>query len=448
MLNTIEKLAKEFLELSKEKQVRIISHHDTDGITSAAILARALKRINRIFSIKIVKQLEKEILEKEMKRNEKEVFIFTDLASGSLDYFNNLINPVFILDHHQIDKEKLNEKIKIINPHLFGEEEISGAGLSYLFAKAISSENIDLANLAIIGMVGDRLDNHLSRIYSQIIADSNDITIKKSLLIYPATRPLKKALEYCTSIYIPGVTGSAVGALEILRETNISPDSSLQELNEEEVSRLLTAILLRKASHEKKEQIIGNLYIIKFLNRKEDARELSVLINACSRMGRSDIAISLCLEDEKSRAASEDLYTEYKQQLISALNSMNKIEQIKGNGFVIINAKDEIKDSIIGTVTSILSSSLNYEEGTILIGMAYNQDKIKVSARIVGKEKRNLKEILEKAVLNFKARIETEMNIEIGGHTNAAGCLIQKEKEHEFIETLKKDLEIEVIKIT
>jgi len=165
-------------------------------------------------------------------------------------------------------------------------------------------------------------------------------------------------------------------------------------------------------------------------------------------MGQSDIAIALCLEDGKARARAEELYLEYKQQLVSALNAIEKMEKIKGNGFVILNAKDEIKDTIIGTVTSILSSSLNYKEGTILIGMAYNQDKIKVSARIVGREKKNLREILEKTVTNFKAKIETDVAIEIGGHMNAAGCLIQKTQEQDFIETLKKDLEIEVLKIS
>ena len=104
-----------------------------------------------------------------------------------------------------------------------------------------------------------------------------------------------------------------------------------------------------------------------------------------------------------------------------------------------MNAKDEIKDTIIGTVTSILSSSLDYEEGTILIGMAYNQDKIKVSARIVGREGRNLKQVLEKVAIQF--------NGEVGGHQMAAGCLIKREKEQEFIDALKKDLEIEVVKM-
>jgi RecJ-like exonuclease len=439
MLNAINKIANEFLELSKQKPVRIVSHHDTDGITAAAIMAKALKRIDKKFSIKIVKGLEKENIKKELERNEKEIILFTDLASGSFDYFKELKSPIFILDHHQIDKEKLNDKIKIINPHLFNEEEVSGAGLAYLFAKAISKENKDLSNLAIIGMVGDRLEANISKIYNQIITDAEDLTIKKSLLIYPATRPIKRTLEYCTSVYIPGVTGNSLGVLDLLRETNIPSDKSLFELTDEEVSRLITSILLKRADYKRKEEIIGNLYVLKFFNKKEDARELSTMINACSRLGHSDIALSFCLENENAKIQAEDLYTQYKQQLISSLNILEKLEKIKGNGFVIMNAKETIKDTIIGTVTSILSSSLDYDEGTILIGMAYNQDKIKVSARIVGKEGRNIKELLEKVTLSFHG--------EVGGHNKAAGCLIKKEQEQEFIQALQKSLEIEVLKI-
>jgi single-stranded-DNA-specific exonuclease len=439
MLQAIDKIAKEFLESSREKSIRIISHHDTDGITSAAILAKALKRADKRFSIKILKSLNEENLKRELSKHEKEILFFTDLASGSLDYFQSLKNPIFILDHHEIDKTKLNGQIKIINPHLFGEEELSGAGLSYLFVKALSKDNIDLANLAIIGMVGDRLDTNLSKWNQQIINDTQDLTIKKSLLVYPATRPIKRTLEYCTSIYIPGVTGSSLGAMELLRDSGIPFEKNLFELTEEETSKLITAILLKRANIKRKEEIIGNLYVLKFFNKKEDARELSVMINACSRLGHSDIALSFCLENQKAKTQAEDLYTEYKQQLISALKVVEKLEKIKGNGFVILNAKSDIKDTIIGTVTSILSSSLDYEEGTVLIGMAYNQDKIKVSARIVGKEGRNLKEILEKITVNLKG--------EFGGHQNAAGCTICKEKEQEFIESLKRTLEIEVVKV-
>jgi len=444
MLDSIKRLAEEFLELTKEKPIRIISHHDTDGITSAAILAKALKRLEKKFSIKILKGIDEVAIRSELERNNKEILIFLDLASSNLDYFTSLKLPIFILDHHEIKKDKLNSMIKMINPHLFDEEELCGAELSYLFAKELESKNTDLSHLAIIGMIGDRHETNLSKISQQILNDTPELVIKRGLLVYPATRPLKKALEYSTSPYIPDVTGSGIGAFNLLRELNIDGEKSLFELNEEEMSRLITAIMLKISKTNQKDNIIGNHYLIKFFNTQEDARELSVLINSCSRLGCSDIAISLCLQNENAKQKAIEIYAQYKQQLISALKTMEKIEKIKGNGFVIMNAQDKIKDTIIGTVTSILSSSINYEEGTILIGMAYNENKIKVSARIVGREGRNLKEVLEKTVVSFNS--ETS-KAEVGGHQMAAGCLIEKEQEKEFIENLKRNLEIEILKV-
>jgi single-stranded-DNA-specific exonuclease len=448
MLKEVERLAKELLEISKKKPVRIISHHDTDGITSAAILAKALKRLDRKFTIKIVKGLDEEIINKELKRQPKEVLLFSDLASGSLGYLKKASEPIFILDHHEINKEDLNDKIKIINPHLFNIEDYncSGAGVCYLFAKALSPGNEDLAKLAVIGMIGDRHESNLSKINQQVISETKDLTIKKGLVIYPATRPLRRALEWSTSPYIPGVSGNSQGVLELLRETGISPNKSLLDLSEEEMSKLVTAVMIRRAGNKSGEEPLGNLYILKFFNTKEDVREISVLINACSRLGYSDVAISYCLENEKAKAKALDIYTEYKQELVSGLRVAEKMDKIKGNGFVILNAKDQIKDAIVGTICSMLSSSPTYKEGTVLIGMAYNENKIKVSARIVGREGRNLKEVLEKTIVTFKTENPKSL-AEVGGHHFAAGCLVEKEKEVEFIEALKKNLEIEIVKI-
>lgn len=439
MLKAIKNLSKEFLELSKDKQIRIISHHDTDGITSAAIIATTLRRLDKKFTIKILTQLEEKNLKPELEKHEKQILFFTDLASGSLDYFQNLKQPIFILDHHEIDKEKLNDNIKIINPHLFDEEPITGAGLCYLFSKSISEKNTDLSRLAIIGMVGDRHEETLSKLNQQIVQDTKDLEIRKGLLIFSATRPLRKSLEYSTSCYIPGVTGSSSGVLELLREINISPETTLYDLTEDEMAKLITAVMIKRASHGEEQGTIGNIYLLKFFNRKEDVRELSVLINACSRLGHKDTAILFCMENEKAKQQAQDIYVKYKQEIVSGLRLAEKIEKIKGQGFVILNAKDEVKDTIIGTIMSILSSSLNHEHGTIFIGMAYNQDKIKVSARISGRGGRNLKEVLEKTVINFEA--------EVGGHEKAAGCLIKKEDETRFLEVLKKTLEIEVMKV-
>ena len=441
MISSINNLTKEFLEITKDKPVRIISHYDTDGITSAAIITKTLRRLERRFSLRIIKGIDRRILNEELQRNSKEILLFVDLASNSLDSFQNLINPIFILDHHEIDRTKINDKIKIINPHLFSEEEVCGAGICYLFSKAISEKNKDLSSLAIIGMIGDRHETHLNKIYQQILNDADGLEIKKSLLIFSATRPLRKSLEYSTNFFIPGVTGSAQGVAELLRENQISSEKTLYELTEEEISRLVTSILIRMAAQGEKTEIIGNIYIMKFFNRKEDVRELSVLVNACSRLGHPEIALSFCLQHEKAKEQAQEIYIQYKQELIDGLKNAQTLEKISGNGFTIMNAKDTIKDTIIGTITSIMSSSLDYKEGTVLVGMAYSQDKIKVSARIAGRKGKNLKEALEKTITIIN------MDAEVGGHQMAAGCLIKKEDEERFLEELRKTLEIEIVEV-
>lgn len=449
MLKEVEKFAQEFLEASKDKAVRIISHYDTDGITSAAILIKTLKRLDKKFSVRIVKGLEEGIIKEELSRQKKEVLLFSDLASGSLEYFQKLKEPIFILDHHEINKELLNDGIKIVNPHLYknyDSNSCTGAGVCYFFSKAISQKNKDLSKMAVIGIIGDRYESELSKLNQQIVKDTPELEIRKGVVLFPATRPLRRTLEYSTSPYIPGVTGSGAGVIEFLRETGIPGDKSLLDLNEQENSKLITGILIKRARHNKPSDVLGNLYILKFYNTKEDVREISVMINACSRLGYSDVAISYCLENERFKPQALDIYTKYKQELVSGLRVAEKMEKINGKGFVILNAKDKIKDAIVGTICSMLSSSPAYKEGTILIGMAYNEDKIKVSARVVGREGRNLKEILEKTVVMFKSEFPNAV-AEVGGHSLAAGCLIEKQNETYFIEALKKNLEIEILKI-
>ncbi len=450
MLKEVALVVKDFLESIKGKSVRIVSHFDSDGITSAGILIKVLQRLDVNFSVRIVKSLDGDIIGQELLRHEKEVLMFSDLGSGSLDYFQDLKSPIYILDHHELDKSKLNSNIKIINPHLTNDPEANactGAGVCYFFGKTIDSKNIDLSKMAIIGMIGDRHENNLSKINQQIINDCEDLEMRKGLVLYPATRPLRRSLEYSTSPYIPGVTGNGNGVVELLRETGIGYNKSLLDLNSDEMSKLLTAVMVRCANdNSSSDSIVGNIFILKFFNTKEDVREVSTLVNACSRLGYHDIALSYILENQKAKTQALDIYTEYKQELVSGLKVAEKMDKIRGEKFVILNARDKIKDAIIGTICSMLSGSPTYKEGTILIGMAYNEDKIKVSARIVGRDGRNLKELMEKTIVEFK--IDNPDSIaEVGGHHFAAGCLIEKDKENSFIEVLRKNLEVEIVKI-
>jgi single-stranded-DNA-specific exonuclease len=291
-------------------------------------------------------------------------------------------------------------------------------------------------------MVGDFLDKNIHKTYDEILKDANTI-LKKSLLIYPSTRPLDKALEYSSSPFIPGVTGNYLGVVELLKDANIpridGRFKSLHELTEEEMSNLITSIVLRGVEQHKLSILLGNLYLVKFFNKLEDAREFSALINACSRMDRPDVSLGFCMGSKKCKEEAEKIYVGYKQHLISALRYVTDSQKIEGKSYMIINAKDNIKDTIIGTVASIISQSPIYEEGTVIIALAYNEDKIKVSARLAGREGRNVRDVLNKVVV--------PMGGEVGGHPKAAGCLISKDKESLFIQELQKTLELELVKV-
>lgn len=436
MQETIINAARKFLEKSKNKSIRIISHHDTDGITSAAIMTIALKKLDLSFSVKIVKQLEKEFIQN---LPENEILVFLDLGSSNLNEISKLKTDIFVIDHHEIST-LIPENIELINPHNSQEENISASGLTYLFVKSLNQDNKDLANLAVIGMVGDMLDRELSKPNNNILNEA-DLIIKKGLLIYPSTRPINKALEY-SSILIPGVTGNSRGAINLLKESGIEKENgsykSLLELSKEETSKLITNILIKRSKQDNSE-IIGNIYLIKFFNKLEDARELSARINACARLNHPDVALLLCLGDKQALTKSEKIYADYKQHIISALNYVTVAEKIEGKSYLIINAKNEIKDTIIGTIASILSSSPEYEPGSVIVTMAYSEDKIKVSARICGRQGRNLRELIQTSLGKIEA--------ECGGHAQAAGCLLPKENEKEFIASLKKQLEVELVKI-
>jgi single-stranded-DNA-specific exonuclease len=434
----IKYMADKFLKDAKDKEVFVVSHFDTDGISSATIMIKTLKRLDLKFSVRIIKSLEEQFIF-DLPKNK--LILFLDLASNGMRQIEEVgLKNVFIIDHHEITQE-IPKEISIINPMLYGKQKLSSSSLTYLFCKEIDPRNKEFAKLAILGMVGDLLEKEIDKLNNHILEDG-EIKRKRGLLIYPSTRPLNRTLEYCSSPFIPGVTGSIQGVLELLREVDLVPKNgkykSIIELEQEEMERLITAIMLRnpKCKHS---EIIGDIFLLKLFNKLEDAREMSAIVNACSRFGEVSTAIQFLMEIPKAKKEAESIHIKYKQFLISGLKFVSETSKVQGKGFVIINAKNQVKDTMIGTIASILSSSSLYEEGTVITTMAYYENKIKVSSRNAGRNGRNVREIL--------ANVVEKIGGEVGGHEFAAGCIISQDKEKDFIDLLKKNLEIELVKV-
>jgi len=457
----IEEAVERFRSLDKQERIRVISHLDADGICACAILLKALDNDNRNYSISIVQQLNEAILNGLSKEDYKYYF-FTDLGSGQIDLINKKLGnkTIFILDHHTPQKTEVGKNVVQVNPHLFGIDggsEISGSGVVYLFTNKLNNRK-DMAHIAIIGAIGDVQENNGFKKLNQDIlktaVDNGKITIKKGLRVFGIqTKPLHKTLEYCTDPYIPGVSGSESGAIQFLKNIGIEPRNEkgwkkMIHLNDEDIQKLVAGVIIKRCNEENPEDVIGNIYMLN--NEKEesplrDAKEFATLLNSCGRLNKASIGIGVCLNDETAKRKALSNAEDYKREIIKAMEWYNKNKDTKNitseDGFVIINAKENILSSMAGTIASIISKSNELKKGTFIMSLARNamDDLTKVSLRVSGRGKdHDLRKVMDDIIKNVKFG-------ESGGHKEAAGAIIPSEKEDLFIEEAKTVLKLSAI---
>lgn len=435
MDNSIKNFVNEFRDI--KEPVKVVSHLDADGLTSAAILTKTLKRNDNEFSLSIVRQLDENRI-KELSLEDYNYFIFVDLGSGFLSLIKKYLSDrkVFILDHHV--PEDIENNFIHVNPHLLGfdSNSVCGAGLAYLFSKELNESNLDLAYISVIGGAGDYVDfnNGFNNNILKDAVNSGKLEIKRGLKMFGTqTRNLHKLLQYSTDPYIPGVTGSEEGTINFLSELGIDYRNNggfkkLNDLNEEELKKLVTGVILKRfGSEENPEDVLGDIYLLKDEIIK-DVREYATLLNACGRLKKPSLGIGTFMGNPVLNEKAQELLKNYRLEIIKALDwfHKNKDSFVKGDKFVIINAEDKIQDSMIGTLCGMICGSNLYDRDVVVVGMAYTvEGDIKISMRTNGKV--DLRKIIKEVA-------------EGGGHSNACGAFIKRENEEEFVNKIKEAL--------
>ena len=187
MRQALKNAAIELKKAAKGNTVRVISHLDADGLTSAAIMADALSSLDFSFVLTIVKQLSEEVL-LELKKEKYSTYVFCDLGSGQYSLIKEHLGDkkIFILDHHEFDE--FDGRAVMVNPHMFGvdgSKEISGSGVCFLFACELDPSNKKNAHLAIIGALGDVQEDRgftgLNKDIPNTAVENNVITVTKVL---------------------------------------------------------------------------------------------------------------------------------------------------------------------------------------------------------------------------------------------------------------------------
>ncbi|MDP2840777.1 MAG: DHH family phosphoesterase, partial [Candidatus Methanoperedens sp.] len=406
---TLEEKAKECAQhIKKHSSSLVVSHIDADGLTSAAIMGKALERKGIEYKTRFVKQLDIRALNEIADQN-PELVIFTDLGSGMLGAISSLKLNAVVIDHHQPQGEFEQH----LNPHLFGingATEISGSGVSYLMASALGA-NGDLADLAVVGAVGDLQHvKHgqlvgMNRLILESGVSSGVLGYEKDLLLFgKQTRPIFKLLQYSTDPYLPGITGSEDASVEFLKKIGIRQHGEKWrrwiDLEKGEKQQIVSALMQYCLSSGLQacnaQRLIGEVYTL--LREREgtevrDASEFSTLLNATARYDHADIGLAVCMGD---RGAKFDeactLLNEHRKNLVEGLNLVKEQGLARLENLQYFDAGNKIRETIVGIVAGMSDSFVNNRcipiiafadaEGGVIVSSRVNQELIRIGLKL------------------------------------------------------------------
>ncbi|MFA7397894.1 MAG: DHH family phosphoesterase [Candidatus Bathyarchaeia archaeon] len=449
------KVIKETVE--KDGFVSCFSHLDADGVAAAGIISKMLSRLDARYRIRVMQWVDEKIIA-EITAGKPQLVILTDFGSGYLDLLNEKIpnNKILILDHHQITGNQDNPNVTMLNPHVYGIDgatEVSGSGVAYFAAKAVNPLNVDCAPIALVGALGDMQDKYEGRslkgLNELIVNDAVStglLNVEKDLTFFGReTRAIHRMLATTTNPFIPGLSGQETESLNFVTNLGIPLKQgdklrSLCDLNVEERKKLCTAIadyLLSKGLHMEVDNLIGNIYVF---TKEEpntalrDGREFSVLLNSTGRMDRPSLGIAICMGDRKAALEEANkILEDYRKSINKYLGWVSeKPERLREfQNIYVIYGEDAINEKIIGTVSSILVSSLTNSLKPLL---AFANIETEKAAKFSG---RTTEAALKKGVnLGDVMRLASETNGgKGGGHNIAAGAQVPLDKVEAFINT-------------
>jgi len=448
--------------------IHVVSHLDADGLAAAGIIGTALTRLDAAFRIRIERWIDEQVVDGIM-ADKPALIVFTDFGSGDLDVLNSRLThrQLIILDHHQPVGEADPAFVQV-NPHLFGidgSRDLSGAGAAYFVAKALDKANADLASVAVVGALGDLQDKYEQRrlggpnaVIMEDAVKAGYLKIETDLMFFGReTRPIHQALARTTTPFIPGISGEEDKSLAFLVSLGITPKKgdkwrALRDLSEDEKKRLFNALadylLSKGSSGDVALSLRGSVYTLiheEPWTSLRDAREFSVLLNSTGRMDKPSLGVAICMGDRSlALEQASAVLEEYRGVITKYLNWFMEPERGRLEEFEniwVAHGASVIDDKVIGTISSILSTTLAKPEKPIIAySTVQNEGIAKFSARALDtlvNKGLNLGEVLRLAAEKYAGRG--------GGHNIAAGAQVPLEHVDSFLkqvdELVKKQLE-------
>ncbi len=420
--------------IEKYDKFRLVTHFDADGIAAAAVLSRMLMKSGKGFHTTFVHSFPEEI-------SDGLPMIFTDIGASHTEQLAGLDVPIIVLDHHRVERSVEDKEDKIfINPHDFdidGAQEVSGATLAFILAVNYNENNWVKA---LYGLAGAAADKQNVDGFKGLNKDILDQAISKNVLKVETGLKIdgdgiRDALVNNCDPYFPGISGRTKNIDDILNILGIDPNTPVEEIPKDKERKLTSILALSLLKNGAPAFIVDSIRGEKYRSSVVDITidELYKLLNACSRVNRAGIALSLCLGDKGAWKIAEELRKNYRQDMVTRINEFEQEGPVKlDNIQYFYESKKTRKGELAG-----LGMLYLFDRDKPALGLSRVDNKVDISAR-------GTKKLVEDGLDlgGLCRKISAEFGGSGGGHNIAAGATVDEEYIDEFLNRMDEEVGI------
>jgi len=409
--------------ISAHKYVRLVSHNDADGLTSAGIICRALLRKGIRFQTTIASRLAQDTIDSiKSSVSDGDLVVFCDMGSSHAELISQIENDVIVIDHHMPVGDS-PAKVAV-NPHYTGIDGaiyLSASGTTYLVAKEMDPDNVDLAGLAIAGAVGDKqLFEHANLHILEEATQAGVVSVKKGLKV--GGGDIADVLEYTPEPYLD-ITGDRKKIHDFLDILGVK--GTLSEMPQGDLKKLTSSIALKLAKHASPEAVdaaIGDVY---YLEKElvKNVYDFVAILNTCGKLEKAGLALSMCMQDASGVEDARQLTIEYQRSIVAGIKQAEGMLQ-QGKNIWYLVAKD--MDNT-GMISSTVVRYMHPEKPCIATNEV--EGIVKVSGR-------GTRALIAKGLDLSYAMREGALAVggQGGGHNIASGASIPPGRVQEFID--------------
>ena len=311
--------------------VRVISHHDVDGICAGSIVTSACTRSGFPVHTSLWGNLGEQELDK-LAEDEWEVLVISDMGSGQAEALATLDRPVIILDHHIKQGGDRPAHILEVNANdygLVGAKDASGASMGFLLALALDPQGAwDLSPLALAGAIGDM--QHVGGMRS-VNAGIEKESVKRGIVEQRKALGLSgdsvlDALVKTTDPFIRGLSGRQKEAETVLADLGLDGDNALSDIPDRDL-RALGSYLIVRLSKEGVQAPFAQRAVQQRLwwpTRSIWLDDFSNQVTAAGRLGETGVGAGACLGYPGHVAKCVEAREEFRDQVRAGLLDLEK----------------------------------------------------------------------------------------------------------------------------